>query len=79
MSGDSVSVVEESQSRSAIAVLTSALTSVIQEKDKQVEELQLKLEDSALTLPSGVSTVIIGSGIIHGIVGVGWRGQLTDS
>ena len=54
MSEDPVGVVGESDSQIAV------LTSVIREKDKQVEELQHKLEDSTLTLPSGVSTVIIG-------------------
>ena len=55
MSEDPVGVVGESDSQIAV------LTSVIREKDKQVEELQHKLEDSTLTLPSGVSTVIIGT------------------
>ena len=60
MSDDPDGVVGESDSQIAV------LTSVIREKDKQVEELQHKLEDSTLTLPSGVSrdgvsAVIIGS------------------
>ena len=55
MSDDPVGVVGESASQIAV------LTSVIREKDKQVEELQHKLEDSSL---AGVSTVIIGTSII---------------
>ena len=58
MSEDPVGVVGESDSQIAV------LTSVIREKDKQVEELQHKLQDSTLTPPSGVSTVTIGTYIL---------------
>ena len=66
MSEDPLGVVGESDSQIAV------LTSVIRKKDRQVEELQQKLEDSTLTQPPGVSTVIIGTVII--IIGVGWEG-----
>ena len=45
----------------------TALTSIIREKVKQVEEHQHKLEDST---PSGVSAVIISTRIIYSIMGV---------
>ena len=63
MSDDPAGVVGESDSHIAV------LTSVIREKDKQVEELQHKLEDSSL---AGVSTVIIGTSIIQYTVLWGW-------
>ena len=67
MSDDPVGMVVELDSQIAV------LTSVIQEKDRQVEELQHKLEDSTLTPPSDVSTVVF----VTVIVGV--REKLTDS
>ena len=64
MSEDPLGVVGESDSQIAV------LTSVIRKKDRQVEELQQKLEDSTLTQPPGVSTVIVGTVILWG-----WDGK----